>query len=162
MKAMIAFIWTLFLLAGSFLSAQNQTIRQLTLAYYGIQQALVSDDGAAASEQAVLFLESKDAVSLLGLNAAQQKAWRTQAPKLTATGQAISQTTDLAKQRAQLNELSLALLAVLQTFPDQGEKVYLQYCPMQKAHWLSQEKDINNPYYGAKMRTCGSVKEILN
>jgi hypothetical protein len=37
----------------------------------------------------------------------------------------------------------------------------LQYCPMKKASWLSDSKDIRNPYYGANMLDCGSVKTTI-
>ena len=41
-------------------------------------------------------------------------------------------------------------------------EVYLEYCPMAKASWLSSEKEISNPYLGNKMLKCGSVKETIN
>ncbi len=40
--------------------------------------------------------------------------------------------------------------------------IYLEYCPMAKASWLSNEKEIKNPYYGEKMLKCGSVKEMIH
>ena len=40
--------------------------------------------------------------------------------------------------------------------------IYLEYCPMAKASWLSNEKEIKNPYYGDKMLKCGSVKEMIH
>ncbi|MHB1105056.1 MAG: DUF3347 domain-containing protein [Lutibacter sp.] len=45
-------------------------------------------------------------------------------------------------------------------------KLYQTFCPMYNnkkgAIWLSETKEIKNPYLGAKMMTCGSVqKEIL-
>ncbi|RYG53246.1 MAG: DUF3347 domain-containing protein [Chitinophagaceae bacterium] len=43
-----------------------------------------------------------------------------------------------------------------------GDKpVYLQYCPMAKASWLSNENEIRNPYYGTAMLTCGEVKKTF-
>jgi len=32
------------------------------------------------------------------------------------------------------------------------------YCPMVKASWLQASKDINNPYMGKSMLTCGVLK----
>jgi len=45
-------------------------------------------------------------------------------------------------------------------------KLYQTFCPMYNnkkgAIWLSETKEIKNPYLGAKMMTCGSIqKEIL-
>jgi hypothetical protein len=46
-----------------------------------------------------------------------------------------------------------------------GEKIYVDYCPMYNnnkgATWLSETKEIKNPYLGKEMDTCGSVKEEL-
>ena len=40
--------------------------------------------------------------------------------------------------------------------------LYQDYCPMKKVSWLSETKEINNPYYGSKMLSCGSVKKQIN
>ncbi|RYF79677.1 MAG: DUF3347 domain-containing protein, partial [Chitinophagaceae bacterium] len=42
-----------------------------------------------------------------------------------------------------------------------NEPIYLQYCPMKNASWLSSAKQIRNPYYGSSMLTCGEVTEIF-
>ncbi len=46
-----------------------------------------------------------------------------------------------------------------------GQLLYKDYCPMYNnkkgAIWLSEKKEITNPYYGKKMLTCGSVKEEI-
>ena len=46
-----------------------------------------------------------------------------------------------------------------------GQTLYQDYCPMYNnnkgATWLSETKEISNPYLGAKMPTCGSVKETI-
>lgn len=141
--------------------AQNSEIAKLTTAYYGIKNALIADDGETASSQAELFLKSIDAVSKSNLSASQLKVWQEQKAKLIATNEAISKTTDVDKQREQLNELSNSLFATLKAFKVNENPVYYQYCPMKKAYWLSSEKEIKNPYYGKKMLTCGSVKETL-
>jgi hypothetical protein len=47
-----------------------------------------------------------------------------------------------------------------------GQLLYKDYCPMYNnkkgAIWLSDKKEIQNPYYGKKMLTCGSVKEEIH
>lgn len=44
--------------------------------------------------------------------------------------------------------------------------IYLEYCPMANnntgAYWLSNNKEIKNPYFGNKMLKCGSVKEMIH
>ncbi len=47
-----------------------------------------------------------------------------------------------------------------------GKKLYQAYCPMYNnnkgAQWLSESKDIQNPYFGSKMMTCGEVQKVFN
>jgi hypothetical protein len=44
-----------------------------------------------------------------------------------------------------------------------NKKLYQDYCPMADdgkiAIWISEIKEIKNPYKGSKMLTCGSVKK---
>lgn len=44
--------------------------------------------------------------------------------------------------------------------------LYQDFCPMYNnnkgAQWLSATKDIQNPYYGSKMMTCGSIQKQIN
>jgi len=43
--------------------------------------------------------------------------------------------------------------------------LYLEFCPMafdnKGAYWISDSKEIRNPYFGDAMLTCGEVKEII-
>lgn len=155
----ISIIVSLFV--SQIIMAQNKEIAELTTAYYGIKNALIADDGETASSQAELLLKSIEAVSKSNLSASQEKVWKEQKAKLIAANEVISKTMDVAKQREQLNELSNSLFATLKAFKVNENPVYYQYCPMKKAYWLSNEKEIKNPYYGNKMLTCGSIKETL-
>lgn len=44
-------------------------------------------------------------------------------------------------------------------------KLYFQFCPMafnnKGAHWLSNEEEIRNPYFGDKMLKCGMVERDI-
>ncbi|PHR69678.1 MAG: heavy metal transporter [Lutibacter sp.] len=54
------------------------------------------------------------------------------------------------------------LIALLGT----EKTLYQDFCPMANnnkgAYWLSEVKEIKNPYFGAKMMKCGSVKKQIN
>jgi hypothetical protein len=73
----------------------------------------------------------------------------------------IVESNDLAKQREVFSNFSDNLIAVAKAVKLSDKEIYLQYCPMKKASWLSSEKAIKNPYYGSSMLTCGTVKETL-
>jgi len=47
----------------------------------------------------------------------------------------------------------------------QNQTVYRQYCPMafnyRGAYWLSNRRQIENPYFGREMLDCGQVRETM-
>jgi len=72
--------------------------------------------------------------------------------------------SDLEGQRSAFANLSNEMSLLLKGSIVSGE-LYLAFCPMamdkQGAYWLSNSKEIRNPYFGDKMLTCGSIKEIF-
>ena len=72
---------------------------------------------------------------------------------------------DLKGKRAKFSELSNELAETFKKSKIESGVVYKQYCPMANdnkgGYWLASEKKIQNPYYGSKMMTCGSVKEEI-
>ena len=67
----------------------------------------------------------------------------------------------LDHQREHFETLSLDINDLV-TLLGTDKTLYQDYCPMKKVSWLSEIKDIKNPFYGSKMVTCGSVKKQIN
>ncbi len=67
-------------------------------------------------------------------------------------------------QREHFDMLSKDIYDLVKTFGS-PQLLYKDFCPMYNdnkgAIWLSEKKEIRNPYYGKKMLTCGSVKEEI-
>jgi hypothetical protein len=67
-------------------------------------------------------------------------------------------------QREHFAMLSKDINDLVKTFKSE-QKLYQDYCPMydngKGAIWISESKDIKNPYYGKKMLSCGSMKKEL-
>ena len=89
----------------------------------------------------------------------------------TITKAAIEETTiiatnsgKIADQRKQFAALSQNMTYLIQMF-DTDKKLYQDYCPMynhgKNGYWISEVKDIKNPYYGAEMLTCGGISKEL-
>lgn len=72
---------------------------------------------------------------------------------------------NIAHQREHFETLSKDLYDMVKVFGT-DQTLYQTHCPMYNnnkgANWLSETKEIKNPYLGAKMSTCGNVKEELN
>ena len=77
----------------------------------------------------------------------------------------ISTLEDVEKQRELFQSISKAMYDFVKENPIEGKKLYHQYCPMafdnQGAHWISEMKEIRNPYFGEKMMKCGKTEEEL-
>jgi Cu(I)/Ag(I) efflux system membrane fusion protein len=57
------------------------------------------------------------------------------------------------------------MIAVAEAFRPGKSMIYIQHCPMadsnKGADWLSKEKEIRNPYFGASMLKCGEVTKTI-
>jgi len=70
------------------------------------------------------------------------------------------------KKRSHFSIVSNKLTEAVDMFGIAGNKpVYLEYCPMafdnKGAFWISENKEIRNPYFGDIMLKCGEVKREL-
>lgn len=109
-----------------------------------------------------------DALGLVDMKLLQGKAhmdWMENLAVLNSQLKVIRGGSDLSQQRKSLVLFSDALYQSVKRFGIAGTPAYLQYCPMANgntgASWLSNKQEIQNPYFGAGMLTCGSTKEII-
>lgn len=72
---------------------------------------------------------------------------------------------NIAHQREHFDMLSKDMADLVKAFGNGGQTLYKDFCPMynnQKgAYWLSETKEIKNPYLGKAMPTCGVMKEEI-
>ena len=63
------------------------------------------------------------------------------------------------------NMLSKDMADLIKTFGNGGQTLYKDFCPMYNnnkgAYWISEAKEIKNPYLGKAMPTCGTMKEVM-
>ncbi len=122
--------------------------------YLTIKNALVADHSDDASKAANTFIKSVSMVDYKVVSEGNLETLRKDASK-------IADSRSIEAQRASFNNLSKNMIALTQKFKLADQSVFVQYCPMVKASWLSAEKNVKNPYYGSSMLTCGSVKAEL-
>ena len=84
--------------------------------------------------------------------------------ELTKTVQSIAESTDVEIQREAFVDVTAAVEKMLEGKLKSGT-IYKQFCPMAfgntGAHWLSNTKEIQNPYFGDKMLKCGRIAEEI-
>ena len=173
MKAIRLSVFALGLLIGSVSASAQSTAPALT-AYLGVKDALVATDGDKAKAQAITLATALKNVKAASLSAVDQKAMAMAKTQATA----ISKTTDVDTQREAFELLSSSMITLAKaTKPAKRTArsgrsagavpapTFVQYCPMaangKGAFWLSDKKEVRNPYYGDKMLKCGSVKEEI-
>ena len=139
----------------------NESLATLLTAYYNIKNALVSGDAGTASKQAAAFYAALGEADVKKMTPPGQSAFLAVKAKLTTSSKLIAETKDIAKQREFFISLSTDLISLAREVKLGNQPIYLDYCPMKKAWWMSADQAIKNPYYGSSMLTCGSVKETL-
>jgi Cu(I)/Ag(I) efflux system membrane fusion protein len=124
---------------------------------------LVASDVPAARQAAGTFVVTLGKVDMGLLDGKAHDQWMQLLPALKTNAEAIQKSRDLEKQRLAFSPLSNHLIEAVETFGTQQEVAYKQSCPMafgdQGAYWLSEQKEIRNPYFGEAMLTCGDTEE---
>lgn len=131
-----------------------------------LKEAFVASDLSQVKSAVQPVQEALSAVDMKLLKDQAHRAWMGQLKTLNSSLKAISKASAIDAQRESFADFSQALYQGVSSFGIGGEEAYYQYCPMannnQGAYWLSDTKEIRNPYFGDKMLTCGSVKETIN
>lgn len=138
------------------MSAQKSdaAISKLYQNYLNIKTALATDNSDEASKAANLFIKAASMVDYKVLSEGNLDVLRKNASK-------IADSRSIETQRESFNGLSQNMISMTKNFKLSDKSVFVQYCPMAEASWLSAEKEIKNPYYGKSMLTCGSVKSEI-
>ena len=132
-------------------------------AYFQVKNALVEDELAASKSAAKSLLQSLSKVNMQLVQGEAHDRWMTILGGLKDAGGKMENAGSLENARKYFSMLSHQILEMTETFGLNRDAVYKDYCPMafgdQGAFWLSETKDITNPYFGASMLTCGEVKQ---
>lgn len=136
-------------------SKKDAQVSKLYQNYIAIKSALASDDADKTSKAATEFIRTASAVDYKLISEGNLTTLKKDAT-------VISDARNIAAQRETFFNLSDNMIALTKEFKLSEKPVYVQYCPMADGSWLSDEKQIANPYYGKSMLTCGNVKFTIN
>lgn len=140
-------------------------IHEMLNQYLQIKNALADDNGKVAASAGNAFVESMGKMETNSLTPEKKKVWEDLSDDAKEMAEHIGKNADkLAHQREHFDMLSKDMYDMVKTF-GADQALYNDYCPMYNnnkgATWLSEAKEIKNPYLGKKMPTCGSVKEEI-
>ena len=141
------------------------SMKEMVTQYLQIKNALANDNGKDAAAAGKAFVESMGKMDKNSLAGDKKKKWNDVSDDAKEMAEHISTNTDkLEHQREHFDMLSTDMYEMVKTF-GAGQALYQDFCPMYNnnkgATWLSETKEIKNPYMGKKQPTCGSVKEEI-
>ncbi len=145
----------------NFSDSFQKDFKPVLLAYLKVKDALVASDAPQTVVSAKATLEALNAIPTSNLGKMEQEHFNASVKMLEAS----AVKTNLKNHRCHFVLLNEHLVALVSAFSTLENTLYVQQCPMannnQGAVWLSKEKDIRNPYFGAAMLKCGSTIKSL-
>ena len=133
--------------------------------YTHLTFALSGDDDKEAVNAAKGMLEALTKIDKTGFSDEQKKEFAELEASIREHAEHIADNAgNIDHQREHLDIMSADFYDLLKDFGT-PKPVYKVFCPMYNdkkgAFWLSDSREIKNPYYGKKMASCGEVQEEI-
>ncbi|AZQ62209.1 efflux RND transporter periplasmic adaptor subunit [Flammeovirga pectinis] len=134
--------------------------------YLLVKDAFVASDDKRAEEFTITLQKSLNTISMHMLQGDAHMFWMKTSPNLKMNLNEMVKADNIDTRRRFFVQVSKELSDMIQRFGlSKNEKVYLMYCPMANddmgASWLSNTKEVLNPYYGDMMLKCGEIKKEI-
>ncbi|HEK21326.1 DUF3347 domain-containing protein [Mucilaginibacter sp.] len=143
----------------------SASVKEMVANYLQLKNALASDNSNDAATAGKALSEGFIKLDKSVLTADQKKAFTDIADDAKEMAEHIGISAGkLPHQREHFDMLSKDMYDLVKLFGP-SLPLYVDRCPMfndkKGAIWLSETKEIKNPYLGSAMPTCGSIKEEL-
>lgn len=143
----------------------RRALEPLYSGYLDFKNALAADDLAAAQEAAGKMRADLAKINMSVFTGESHSAWMKYSGALAGALRHVPHYKTIEEARKAFQEASGAMIGLTRAFKPYDKPLYLQYCPMadgnKGADWLSLEKEIKNPYFGAAMLKCGETKDTI-
>jgi len=141
------------------------SIKEIVDHYLHIKNALTNENGSEAASGAKAMESVINKLDKSLLTADQKKVYDDIEDDLKEHAEHIGKNGDNIKhEREHFSMMSEDVYDLAKAFGS-GRALYHDHCPMYNenkgAMWLSEVKEIKNPYLGAQMPTCGTVEEVI-
>ena len=141
------------------------SIKEIVTNYLKIKNALTKDDAKTAATAGNLLFKVMASTNTNALTPNQKKEYLDIVDDAKEHAEHIGKNAGkIDHQREHFATLSKDINDLIKMFGT-DQKLYQDYCPMYNdgkgALWISETKEIKNPFYGSQMLTCGSLKKTL-
>jgi len=146
-------------------AATSFTINEIVTNYLELKNALVKDNSKAAANAGKALYVALNSIDTKSLDAKLKKEYVDIADDAKEHAEHIGDNSGkIEHQREHFAMLSKDINDFVQTFGT-TQKLYQDYCPMydegKSGYWISETKEIKNPYFGSQMLACGSVRKTF-
>lgn len=140
-------------------------VKDILSGYLQLKNALANDNGSDAATAGNTMVEAFQKFDKSALTETLKKTYEDVEDDAREHAEHIGKNGgNIPHQREHFDMLSKDMYELVKTF-GAGQSLFKDSCPMYNdgkgATWLSEVKEIKNPYLGKKMPTCGTVKEEL-
>jgi hypothetical protein len=141
------------------------SVKEIVVKYLTLKNALAKDDSKGAAGAGKALYATFNSINTKLIDAKLKATYLDIADDAKEHAEHIGDNSGkIEHQREHFVMLSKDINDLIKTFGIK-QKLYQVYCPMadggKGAIWISETKEIKNPYYGSQMLTCGSVKKEL-
>lgn len=145
--------------------ASKIEFEQVIDAYLQLKDAFVQDDKLSMQKASKLMAEKVAAVIPTKLEGEGLEAWHNHQAVYLTRLKVMQHIKGLETNRTYFSHISEIVYCTIKSFGLKKGNLFATFCPMafngKGAYWISDSESIQNPYMGAKMPTCGEVKEEL-
>ncbi|MGB5436353.1 MAG: efflux RND transporter periplasmic adaptor subunit [Maribacter sp.] len=143
----------------------KDALKPLLTEYLAMKDALIIDNLEDAKKAGSNILKTIEGVNMSLFTEESHSVWMGLSSDLKNTLQHVQHFKTLEEVRGPFQQVSNRMIELETSFNPNAETLYVLHCPMvnnnKGADWLSNSKEVKNPYYGQAMLTCGAVtKEI--
>lgn len=144
---------------------QSVSLNEILAPYLHLKNALANDNGKEAADVGKLLSEAISKIDEASFSPGQMKVYDDIKEDAKEHAEHISaNATNIEHQREHFETLSEDMYDLVKVVKP-SQNMYLVHCPMYNnkkgADWLSEVKEIHNPYLGKKMPECGIIKEEI-
>jgi Cu(I)/Ag(I) efflux system membrane fusion protein len=143
----------------------KDALKPILTQYLAMKDALTNDELEEARKAGINMLKTIDGVDMSLFTGESHSLWMGISSDLKNALQHIMHFKTIEEIRKSFQHVSNAIITLEMSFHSNEGTLYVLHCPMANnnkgADWLSNSKEVKNPYYGEAMLTCGEViKEI--
>ncbi|SMO64088.1 DUF3347 domain-containing protein [Gracilimonas mengyeensis] len=131
--------------------------------YMDAKNALVQDDFESAKASMQAFADEVHSSSEMNQHEEHAEKHEKHHSNMVVAVEEASAAENIEELRAAFQKVSKELITAVENQGYDGT-LYKQYCPMYEggSNWLSKKEEVENPFYGQAMHSCGDAVEEIS